>query len=216
MRLIVLSSCLACVTGAASAGPILSFGYTDLWGSFDTGSATFTAAAADAGEIQTAGDVTRLADPVGTANFDIGFVTASAFADVQLSMTVSPIDVISASGVGNITLTDDDGDTIMASIDGVFTSGGNGIYYFEGLLSEVTLSGTTFNGTNGGSFDMDLPGEEPYSGAIVQLFIESTAGFFTNDFDGVSVQLDGEIVPTPGSITLFGAAALTLLRRRET
>ncbi len=215
MRHLALTAMLAGVAGLAGAAPILSFEYTDLSGSFDVASGVFDAAAADTAELQTAGDVTRLADPVDTAHFRNGFVSASAFADVQLTLDVSLIDAITASGVGNILLTDDDGDTIFGTIDGVFTSGGSGIFFFEGLLSDVGYAGSEFNGTDGGSFDMDLPGDPPYSGAIVQLFIVTNSGFFTTNFDGVSVQVSGEIVPAPGSMALLASAGLMTLRRRK-
>lgn len=215
MRHLALTAVLAGLAGVAGAAPVLSFGYTDLSGSFVHDTSMFVASAADTDDLQTSGDVTRLADVVGTADFDTGFVSRSAFADVQLTMQVSPIDAITASGVGNIVLTDDDGDTIFATINGVFTSGGSGIYFFEGLLSEVGYNGSEFNGTDGGSFDMDLPGDPPYWGAIVQLFIASNAGFFNADFEGVSVQVSGEIVPTPGSLALLGLAGLTAARRRK-
>lgn len=215
MRQLALTAVLAGFAGVAGAAPILSFGFTDLSGSFVAGTSTFAASATDTASLQTSGDVTRLADPVGTANFDTGFVSASAFADVQLTMSISPIDAITASGVGNIVITDDDGDTIFATIDGVFTSGGSGIYFFEGLLSDVGYTGSEFNGPNGGSFDLDLPGDPPYWGAIVKLFIVTNVGFFAADFEGVSVQVSGEIVPSPGSIALLASAGLIAVRRRK-
>ncbi len=215
MKQLALTAVLAGLAGIAGAAPILSFGYTDLSGTFVQDTSTFVASAADTAEFKTAGDVTRLADVVGTANFDDGFVGRSAFADVQLTLSVSIIDALTASGVGNIVLTDDDGDTIFATIDGVFTDGGTGIYFFEGLLSDVGYSGSEFNGTDGGSFDMDLPGDPPYSGAIVQLFIATNSGFFTTSFEGVSVQVSGEIVPSPGSMALLATAGLLAMRRRK-
>lgn len=215
MRHLALTAVLAGFAGVAGAAPILSFGYTDLSGSFNTDTGVFSASAADTAELQSSGDVTRLADPVGTANFDTGFVTTSAFADVQLTLNVSLIDAITASGVGNIVLTDDDGDTIFATITGEFASGGSGIYYFTGLLTDVGYTGTEFNGTHGGSFDLDLPGDPPYWGAIVQLFIVTDSSFFAADFEGVSVQVSGEILPSPGSLALLATAGLLAVRRRK-
>ncbi|MCL4222414.1 MAG: hypothetical protein KJZ65_13705 [Phycisphaerales bacterium] len=215
MRHLALTAVLAGFAGVAGAAPILSFGYTDLSGSFNLGTWQFNASASDTADLKTSGDVTRLVSPFGTANFDTGFVTASAFADVQLALTVSMIDAVTASGVGNIVLTDDDGDTIFATIAGEFSSGGSGIYYFTGLLSDVGSTGTEFNGTHGGSFDLDLPGDPPYWGAIVQLFIVTDSGFFAADFEGVSVQVSGEILPSPGSMALLATAGLLAVRRRK-
>lgn len=203
---------LASVAGAA---PILSFGFTDLAGSFSTGSGVFNAQATDTASMSTSGDVTRLAGPFGTANFDTGFVTASAFADVNITMNVSIIDAVTASGVGSFTLTDDDGDTITGTINGTFRTPGYGITFFTGLLTNVTLTGTTFNGTDGGSFDMDLPGNAPYPGAMVALYILNGNSFFGRDFRNVSVQVNGEIVPSAGSVALLGLGGLVASRRQR-
>lgn len=206
---------VGCAAATASAAPILSFGYTEVAGSFDTGTSVFDAVAVDNGALATAGDVTRLAAPGGTANFDAGFVSASAFADVSLTMDITAITGANASATGHIMLMDADGDSIHADVSGTFDNGGAGFYFFTGLLSNVNLVGAEFNGTDGGAFDMDLPGDAPYDGALVQLFLDSSGGFFTQDFDGLSVQLDGEILPTPGSMALLGLAGLATTRRRR-
>jgi len=206
---------LAGAAGIASAAPILSFGYTEVSGSFDSGSSTFSAVAVDNGPLSTAGDVSRLATPGSTANFDAGFVSRSAFADVVLSMNIVNNFDGTASGSGSITLTDDDGDTFNATVSGMFTDGGTGFYFFTGLLSNASFTGAQFDGTDGGSFNTTLPGNPPYDGALVQLFLDGAGGFFTHDFSDISVQLDGEIVPTPGSIALIGLAGLTTTRRRR-
>lgn len=212
--IIAVAGVLAVVAGTAAAAPILSFGYTELSGSFDSASGDFLAVAANDGTLSTAGDVSRLAAPFSTANFDAGF-SDSAFADVVLDMDVTNIFGGTAEGNGTITLTDADGDTFSATVTGDFTDGGSGFYFFTGLLSNAAFTGSEFNGTDGGSFDTDLPGEPPYDGALVQLFLDGSGGFFSADFDGISVQVDGEIVPTPGSIALIGLAGLTSLRRRR-
>jgi hypothetical protein len=206
---------VGCAASTASAAPILSFGYTDVSGSFDTGTSVFEAVAVDDGALATAGDVTRLAAPGGTANFDAGFVSASAFADVSLSMDITAITATDAAATGHMMVTDNDGDAIHMDVSGSFTNGGSGFYFFTGLLSNVNLVGAEFNGTDGGAFDMDLPGDAPYNGALVQLFLDTNGGFFTQDFDGISVQLDGEILPTPGSVALLGLAGLVTTRRRR-
>lgn len=214
-RLLVGSGAVLGVIGAAGAAPILSFGFTDLSGSFSTASGQFRADASDTGGLNTSGDVTRLAGPTGTANFDTGFLSASAFADVNITMNVSPIDAQNASGMGSFTLTDDDGDTITGTINGTFNTPGVGITFFTGLLSNVTLNGTTFNGPDGGSFDMDLPGTGPYPGAFVALYIRNGSTFFNSDFRNVSVQASGEILPSAGSMALLGLGGLVAVRRQR-
>ncbi len=206
---------VGCAAATASAAPVLSFGYTEVSGSFDAGTSVFSAVAVDNGAFATSGDVSRLAAPGGTANFDAGFVSASAFADVSLTMDISAITATDASAVGHMMITDDDGDAIHMDVAGTFTNGGSGIYFFTGLLSNVNLVGAEFNGTDGGAFDMNLPGNAPYDGALVQLFFDANGGFFTQNFDGISVQLDGEVLPTPGSVALLGLAGLMTTRRRR-
>lgn len=213
--ILAVAGVLAGTAGIAAAAPILSFGYTEVSGSFDSGSSTFAAVAVDDGPLSTAGDVSRLASPGSTATFEAGFINRSAFADVVLNMAISNIGSGTADGSGTITLTDDDGDTFSATVTGSFIDGGTGFYFFTGLLSNASFAGAEFNGTDGGSFDTDLPGEPPYDGALVQLFLDGAGGFFSHDFDGISVELDGEIVPTPGAIALLGLASLTGTRRRR-
>lgn len=215
MKTFAVALLLGGVVAAAPADAILTFGFTDLSGSFNTGTSVFAADAVDAGNLHSAGDVTRLSPVGGTANFDDGFVSRSAFADVALSMDVTNIVANSADGDGSIVITDHNGDTIVARIDGVFSNGGFGIYYFTGYLSDVFLSGTTFDGPDGGSFDMNLPGNEPYEGALVQLFIANSGAFFANNFSGRSVQVSGIIVPAPGFIGFAGAGLILGSRRRR-
>lgn len=215
MRRILVAGAVVGLGGVAAGAPILSFGFTDLSGSFDTGSATFQAVASDTAALTSSGDVTRLAAPGGTANFDTGFVTNSAFANVNIAMSVSLIDAQNADGIGSFTIIDDDGDTITGTIMGKFHTPGAGITFFTGLLSEVTLTGTTFDGPDGGSFDMDLPGEAPYPGAFVALYIRDGGGFFGSNFDGVSIQVDGEILPTPGAMALVSLGGLIVSPRRR-
>lgn len=215
MHRMSLIGVLAVASGTAAGNVFLTFGYTDLYGAYSQGSGIFTADAADVGFTRTSGDVTRIGNPGGTADFDAGFVSRSTFADVGLSLSITGVTSNSATGTGQLILTDDDGDWIACDVDGQFANGGFGIYFFSGYLSNVTLSGSTFDGTDGGSFDMDLPGDEPYEGALIQLFIHGASHFFDSDFDGVSVLVSGEIIPTPGTLGLLAAGGVLGSRRRR-
>ncbi len=214
-RLLTVVGGVIGLAAAAGAAPVLSFGFTDLAGRFDADTGEFNAEATETAALSSSGDVTRLAGPTGTANFDTGFLSSSAFADVDISMVVTINDAQNASGLGSFTITDDDGDTITGTIQGDFHTPGAGITFFTGLLSNVTLTGSTFNGPDGGSFDMDLPGNAPYTGAFVSLYILNGSTFFNSDFSDVSVQASGLIVPSAGSMALLGLGGLVAVRRQR-
>ncbi len=202
---------------SANADVLLSFGYTDLSGSFD-GSA-FHAVAVDNAAFSTSGDVTRLDSVGGTAAFAAGLAFGPTAASVEITIDVTSLGGQLASGAGGFVLTDIDGDTIQGDISGTWTSAGiGGIAFFAGMLNNVTLTSNvngTFDGTSGGAVDMELPGAGPYEGAFVQLFINSGGGFFDAPFDGISVQVNGEVIPTPGSLAILSLAGLAAVRRRR-
>ena len=211
---------LALAAGAASADTILSWGFTDLNGSFSTDTSTFNAHADNTLDVSTTGDVTRLADPGATADYGAGFYNPQGTADVQLTLSVDNIAGLTADGAGSFVITDADGDVLAGDIvDGQWVSPGFGVMFFNAHLEHVAFDQVSqdglFNGPSGGSFDMDLPGEAPYEGAFIQLFIETDGGFFSGDFSDISVQANGEIIPTPGSMAMLGLGGLCALRRRR-
>lgn len=208
--------------GHASAEVILTFGFTDLAGSFERdaipGSGDFRAEAVDSGLLRSAGDVSRLGGGAGTANFDDGFVSRSDFANVVIDISVFNNNGSTAQGLGTFRVTDDDGDTLTGTISGTWVRG-SGSTFFNGDLSNVGLadnesSDGVFNGTDGGLFGLNLPGDGPYEGAFVQLFINNP-GFFSRTFRGISVQVGAEIIPTPGALALAGLAGVFGLSRRR-
>ncbi|MGD9688454.1 MAG: hypothetical protein AB7K52_04195 [Phycisphaerales bacterium] len=217
---------------ALAIDPIMSFGYTDLAGAYSrtgTSDAGFgiglmTADAADlilgqGQELRSAGDVTRLSLPNGTASFDTGFVSGLDVANFHIEITILNNDGMIADGAGMFAITDLDGDTITGDIIGTWIRGGLGQTFFNGDLSNVVLSDNgmadgQFNG-NSGSFDINLGFPGVFEGALVQLFLRPGADFFETGFSNISTQVSGEIVPTPGTAALFGAALIVGSRRRR-
>lgn len=225
MRSVVLTSAVAGVltlAGTASAGVILTYSYNDLDGSYianDATSGNFQAVAADLPNFRSSGEVSRLSSPEGNAQFRPGFVIQDANADFQLFLAVSNNDGTRADGLGRFVATDVDGDTLSADIVGEWRNGGSGITFFNGLLSNVVFSDPsgTFDGSNGTSISTDFsPFEQPFSGAIVQLFINtSSGGFFNQSFNDIATDVDGHVViPAPGALALLGLGGLAVLRRR--
>ena len=226
MRAITLSILAAAgMAAAANAEVVLSFGFTDLNGSYNSTAGQFTANADNNGLIRTGGDVTRLQSPgAGTATYATGFFgTAPAgLMNFQLNLSVfnkanAGFGIQTADGSGSFTITDKDGSTITGTISGTWIGGigSPGSTQFNGLLSNVLVSSLdgTFDGLPG-SFD-GIFGQQPLEGALVNLLIQPAAGFFDADFTGVTTQTSGEITPAPGAIALLGLVGLIAGRRRR-
>ena len=206
---------VAATAAVANAQAILTFGFTDVDGSFTASDGSFVGASS----ATTSGDVTRLASPGGTAVFQPGFV-GTGFADFSFDIDVMITGAGTADGDGTFTIVDVSGESLTGTIDGQFIQlGSGGIIAFNGLLSGVQfmdVSGDgTFDGPTSGSFSTDLPGEAPYDGALVQLFISGSSDFFASDFSGVSTQVSGEVVPAPATLALLGLGGLAAARRRR-
>lgn len=212
---------------AASAEVIATFGFTELNGSYNNldvdtnGDPLYRATSVNTGSLQTRGDITRLIPTGGTATLDTGFATSST-ASYNAAISVIGFGA-SRPGVGSVTITDVDGDTLSMSVAGTWTPGPGttGIIYFNGLLSNVIFASNgngigdgTFDGTSGTGFSTaDLTGI--YSGALVQLSTRPGVGFFQGNFSNVSTLVNANIVPAPGTVALAGIAGLVGLRRRR-
>ena len=205
----------------ASADAVLTFGFTDMNGQFAVSGGgpggNFTASAVDNSVLRTAGDVSRINVPFGTAVYDDGFVSGLDPADVQLSISVFNVlggPIPTADGVGAFTITDVDGDTMTGSIDGVWLLLGGGVF-FNGNLSNVVITSDdgSFDGPAGGSVavgDLDV-----LEGANTVLFTNPIGGWWDQDFREVSTQFSGELLPTPGAMALLGLGGLVATRRRR-
>jgi len=197
---------------AGVSGQHLTFTYSDLLGTYD--GSNFTSVAQGI----SSGDVTRVSGAGGTAEFDENFVTTALGSDVfiDLRVTVDQNDPEHrAQGVGNLILTDVDGDTIVGDLYGVFLSQGFGDYFFDGFLFNVFITSDdgTFDGTTGAA-DVDLPGSGPYEGFFVELSFAQGTGFFDETFEA-EVLASGIIVPVPGSAVLLGLGGALVVRRQR-
>jgi len=206
--------------GTAANADIASFGFTDLSGSFDTGSMIFAAVSANGGQGSTGGDVTRFAEGGGnTANFDSGFAGGGSSAAVDIQITVSNVNAGMADGAGTFAITDADGDMITGDVTGQWFSGAFGFTFMNAAAENILFTrgntgNGTFDGPSGGSFDSDSLADT-YFGAVSILLRTPGNGFFNADFDEVSTEADGLIVPTPATIALAGLGLGFAGRRRR-
>ena len=222
MRIATLAAVagFALVTSAASAQQaILSFGFTELAGSYNSTTQTFMALGVDQGvgqPLRTTGDVTRLQQPnSGTASYDPGFAAGL----VNVNLSVSAILANTANGNGTIRMTDSNGDFLQANVAGGFIRNGSAVF-FNGTLTGAAFTSVSgdnlFNGPSGGSFPLTFaPATGPFDGYVIQLYVGSPGNFFTGSFSGVSTQVSGEIIPAPASFALLGLGLAAIGRRRR-
>ncbi|CAG0967445.1 hypothetical protein PHYC_01061 [Phycisphaerales bacterium] len=224
MRATVLAAGAALSLAAvANADVLVTLRYDSLAGSYNSALQSFTARAVDTAALRTTGAVSRLVPTAGTATFEAGFV-ANAGNPADFSLTVSAIPTGNPAirtGTGAFVSTDRDGDTISGTISGTWRNGGPGFIFFNGTLSDVVITpagqtpeSMTFDGTAGGSWDLNLPAQPPYEGAIVQL-VFGAPNFFFQDFSDRATGMTAQIVPTPGALVLLGIGGLLAGRRRR-
>lgn len=206
------------VASVANAQAVVTFAFNNLDGAYNANTGIFTASASDVPGLRSVGDVTRLTNPSGTADFGAGFVSAPNPANVVVTLSVTGIDLMLgiAMGSGSFVFTDVDGTTLTGNLNGVWIRGDLGQTFFNGDISGATFSnGATFDGDNG-NFQTDLGFPAPYEGASTALFLRpGTGGFFDADFRSVATQFQGELVPTPGAMALLGLGGLAMTRRRR-
>lgn len=210
---LVLGTVSLAAATAAAGDPIASFTFSDLLGSYDTNTNMYTAVAGSL----TAGDVTRVAGPGGTAQYDTGFLGGSTQANYLLDLLVSGISGGTANGNGSLTITDDNGDTITADINGTFRVFGGSVAY-EGILDQVLFNDDsgdgTFDGPSAGGFSTSFASPPPYDGSVINLFFDP-GSFFGTGFSNELTLSSGLIIPTPASTGALTALALIAGHRRR-
>lgn len=202
---------LASVASAGVADVIATVTYDDLAGNFTTtgpNTGTFTAFAVDNARLQSSMTGSRLIPVQADAQFGPGFVSAANPADIVISINTNTVTLV---GSGSFVVTDVDGDTITGNISGSWSSIAGIFLAFNGALSNVQFSGSSFDGDLG-SFNSIFPGGPLFDGAIVQL----TTG--APSFANVANSVTGgtlQITPTPGTLALLAAGGLMTRRRRR-
>jgi len=214
---LITAAALAVSVGNAHA-QFVTFGFTDLDGSYDTTTQEYVARAVDFSPLHSGGDVSLLESPGGTAEYDAGFLGLGTSADAVFEMTISPRSATTALGSGTAWITDANGDRIILVFRGTWTDPGNGYAFFDGYLIRPFIdSGDQdgeFNGPSGGSFSLAGLNDDNKSGAI-SFLMPITNGFFTDDFAQNVTLVDGIIeVPSPAGVTLLALGGMAIRRRR--
>ena len=207
------------VTAAAAQGQLITFGFTDLAGTFSSASGQFDAIV-DAG-FMTSGDVS-LGPGLGTAEYHPGFGLP---ADVSFSMMISGVTATTANASGYFEIVDGDGDTIgggpgLSILTGIWTDRGNGFTYFDGTASRVLINDNgvqdgTFDGPSAGAFSLNgLTGAYWYG--AVSFLMPTPANFFNGDFSRNVTLVDGILaVPSPAGLSVLAGIGLVATRRRR-
>lgn len=219
---IVAAAAAGTMTAAQAATTLVTFGYNNLEGKYTALSSnlgTFSAKAVDqgVGGLQTDGSVARLVPGAGVSKFAAGFKSLPTLANFTISISFIRTSATGGNGAGNFTATDALGNTVSGSIAGLWNLQPTIGISFNGLLSNVNITpNATFTGTDGSStnWNTNLPAAAPYTGALTQLVFNNT-NMFNSSFDNIATQVSGQIVPSAGSMALFGLGGLVAARRRR-
>ncbi len=205
-----LLAALALGSGSVQAADLMSFSFSDLLSQFD-GTSTLMINDDDNSD----GELTRLIPVVGDAFFG---PNSAAF---NIGMTVSSITDTTATGAGTITFTDADGDIFSGDLTGEWlniTGSANFVGQIMNFGPDSSGGDGIFEGTTGGSFDMDFGSAPPFAGNIITLVF---GNWFTDGagttlaFDSPTTEAIGAIVPEPATLALLAIGGLIASRRRS-
>jgi hypothetical protein len=218
LLLVIGSGVLA--TGAQAQNAIVaSFTYDSLSGSYTQASPVtgqFNAVATSGGALNTVGDFNRLLPAFQNAAFPAGFLADPNSANISLSVAVTVTGLNTALGIGNLIITDVDGDQFSTGLTGIWTRTAVGINFNATMNNPVFIDNGpadgAFNGYTGG-WSTNF-GTTNLSGASVSLVL-STTGFFNASYSGRPVGVSGQIIPSPGAVGLALVGAAVAGRRRR-
>jgi len=201
--LLVGAVALAGLVGQASANTVvIEFTEHDLAGSYS--GASFNAV----GDASAFAEVSRLVAATGVADFlsppGLSANGGGGMGGFTLALSVLGSGT-TRTGTGTFRCADVSGaDVISGNVDGTWSYfSGTDQIHFDGELSGITLTGTTFVG-NTGSISLAGLGTS-LSGALVNLTTAGTGGFFNTSFSNAPTGVDGQIL-APSSVPLPPAA----------
>lgn len=220
---LVAAAAAGTVSVAQAATTLVSFGYNNLAGTYTAAgvnAGNFSAVAVDqgVGGLQTDGSVSRLVPGAGQAKFAAGFMSLPTFAAFSININFVRINATSGTGAGSFTATDALGNTVSGNLAGIWSLQPSIGIAFNGGLSNVNITpNATFTGTDGSStnWNTNLPSAAPYTGALTQLVFNGGAFFTDASMQNVATQVSGQIVPSTGTLALFGFGGLVAGRRRR-
>ncbi|MEL7472852.1 MAG: hypothetical protein AAGK04_05985 [Planctomycetota bacterium] len=218
------AAAIGVLVSAASGQTIASFAYNALDGQYTSANvgSEYVAQASAANGVNSSGSVARQDGPGGTAFFDQGFVADADDSDVVISLSVDPINATTANGLGSLAITDINGDTITADIEGTWVTpfAGSNFIFYDGIFSNVAFNDMNvldgFEGQFGNTLGANFL-EGDITGSVSIQFLAPEPVFFGSDFTAVVTNAIGsfELVPTPGVLAAFGGVALVGARRRR-
>lgn len=220
---LVAAAAAGTVSAAQAATTLVTFGYNNLQGTYTAAGANngmFSAVAVDqgVGGLQTDGSVSRLVPGAGQAKFAAGFKSLATFADFSINISFTRTGASTGLGAGSFVATDALGNTVSGSLAGFWSLQPTIGIAFNGTLSNVVITpNATFTGTDGSStnWNTNLPSPAPYTGALTQLIFNGGVFFSDTNLENVATQVSGQIVPSTGSLALFGLGGLVAARRRR-
>lgn len=214
---LMIAALAGVAASSASAQVVASYSYDSLQGSFTQTSpitGNFVARAVDTPTLRTIGDFNRLDPAFINATFPAGFVTDANPADIVVNVAVTVVTPgVFATGTGSVTITDINGTTFTAGLNGFWTVTPLGLA-FNASMVYPSFSGPTFTGYNN-SWSTNFGGPLIGAQTTVVLIQNAGANFFNSSFANQATGVTGQLIPTPASAALLAAGGLLAARRRR-